>query len=68
MDVEATWLAEKPTRVVALLRQSRTAISGQATWTRTTTRRERCSVELVAVLLSSGQVEVRSRRFECLPV
>jgi hypothetical protein len=32
-----------------------------------TTVRERCSVELAAVLLSSSAVEVRPRYLECLP-
>jgi len=67
MEPEAERLAEKPVQLVGLERLSRTAIVGQATWTRTTTLRERCSVDLTAILLSSGEVEVRSRYFECFP-
>ena len=68
MEPEAERLAEKPAQVIGLERLSRTAIVGQATWTRTTTARERCGVELIAALLNSGEVEVQSRYFECLPV
>jgi hypothetical protein len=66
MEPEAERLAGQPANVVGLQRQSRTAIYGEASWVRITTRRERCAVELVAVLLSSGEVEVRSRYLECL--
>lgn len=68
MEPEAERLAEKPAQVIGLERQSRTAILGQATWTRTTTVRERCFAEMTAVLLGSGEVEVRSRAAECSPV
>jgi hypothetical protein len=68
MEVEAERIAEKPAQVVGIERRSQTAILGEATWTRTTTGQERCSVELVAILLNSGVVEVRSRFFECLPL
>lgn len=68
IEAEGKAIAEKPVRLTGLARKSRTSISGEALWTRTTTSRERCSVELVAVLLNSGEVEVRSRYFECLPV
>lgn len=67
MEPEAERIAEKPAQVAGLQRQSRTVIYGEGFWIRTTTRRERCSVELVAVLLNSGEVEVRSRYPECLP-
>jgi len=67
MEAEGKFIAEKPVRLTGLTRQSRTSIVGEAIWTRTTTERERCSVELVAVLLNSGEVEVRSRYLECLP-
>jgi len=67
MEPEAERLAEKPVGLSGLQRQSRTVISGEASWTHRTTTRERCAVELAAVLLSSGAVEVRSRYFECLP-
>ena len=67
MEVEGERIAEKPVRLLGLARQSRTAIVGEAVWTRNTTVRERCSVELTAVLLASGAVEVRSRYLECLP-
>jgi len=67
MEPEAKRIAEKPVRLTGLRRQSRTVIFGEAAWTRRTTDRERCSVELVAVLLNSGEVEVRSRYLECLP-
>jgi hypothetical protein len=67
MEAEGKFIAEKPVRLTGLVRQSRTSITGEATWIRTTTVRERCSVELVAVLLNSGEVEVRSRYLECLP-
>jgi hypothetical protein len=68
MEAEGKFIAEKPVRLTGLTRQSRTSIAGEATWIRTTTVRERCSVELVAVLLNSGEVEVRSRYLECLPI
>jgi hypothetical protein len=67
MEPEAERIAEKTARLVRLARQSRTVIVGEAIWTRTTTVRERCSVELAAVLLNSGEVEARSRYLECLP-
>jgi hypothetical protein len=67
MEPEARLIAEKPVQLTGLRRQSRTVISGEAGWIRRTSVRERCSVELVAVLLSSGEVEVRSRYLECLP-
>lgn len=67
MEPEAERIAEKPTRVVGLTRQSRTTIFGEAIWTRSTTERERCSVELAASLLNSGALEVTSRYLECLP-
>jgi hypothetical protein len=67
MEPEARRIAEKPVRLSGLRRQSRTVISGEADWIRRTIVRERCSVELVAVLLNSGEVEVRSRYLECLP-
>jgi hypothetical protein len=67
MESEAGRIAEKPAQLNGLLRQSRTVIAGEAAWTRKTTVRERCSIDLVAVLLSSGEVEVRSRGLECLP-
>jgi Excalibur calcium-binding domain len=68
MEPEAERLAEKPAQVIGLERQSRTVILGQATWTRMATVRERCFVDMTAVLLSSGEVEVRSRSAECSPV
>lgn len=68
MEPEARRIAEKPAQLSGLRRQSRTVIAGEAEWTRKITERERCSVELVAVLLNSGEVEVRSRYLECLPV
>jgi hypothetical protein len=68
MEPEAERIAEKPATVVGLTRQSRTTIFGEATWTRMTEQRERCSVELVASLLNSGVLEVASRYLECLPV
>jgi hypothetical protein len=67
MEPEAERIAEKPARLTGLRRQSQTVIVGEAAWTRKTTVRERCTVELAAVLLNSGEVEVRSRFFECLP-
>jgi hypothetical protein len=67
MEPEAERIAEKPVRLLGLARQSRTSIVGEAVWTRTTSVPERCSVELTAVLFSSGFVEVRSRYLECLP-
>lgn len=67
MEPEAERIAEKPAKVVGLQRQSRTTIFGEAIWTRSTTERERCSVELVASLLNSGELEVTSRYLECLP-
>jgi hypothetical protein len=67
MEPEAESIAQGPARVVGLQRQSRTAIYGEAFWFRMATKRERCSVELVAILLNSGEVEVRSRYLECLP-
>lgn len=67
MEPEAERIAEKPAQVIGLERRSRTVIDGQATWTRTRTVRERCAVDLTAVLLNSGEVEVRSQFFECLP-
>ncbi|HEX2266501.1 MAG TPA: hypothetical protein VHH14_09480 [Solirubrobacterales bacterium] len=70
MEGEAERLAEKPVQVLGLERRSRTAIVGGATWTRTakaTKARERCSVDLAAVLLNSGEVEVRPSFFECFP-
>jgi hypothetical protein len=67
MEPEAERIAGKPAQVIGLERQSRTAIRGEATWIRTTALRERCSVELTAVLFNSGEVEVRARSFECLP-
>jgi hypothetical protein len=67
MEPEARRIAEKPVRLTGLRRESQTVIAGEADWTRKTTVRERCSVELVAVLLNSGEVEVRSRFLECLP-
>jgi len=67
MEPEAERIAEKTVRLIGLARQSRTVIVGEAIWTRTTSVRERCSVELAAVLLNSGAVEVRSRYLECLP-
>jgi Excalibur calcium-binding domain len=67
MEAEGKVIAEKPVQLSGLTRQSRTSIFGEATWLRTTTERERCSVELVAVLLNPGEVEVRSRYLECLP-
>jgi hypothetical protein len=67
MEPEAERIAEKSARVAGLTRQSRTTIFGEAIWTRRTTERERCSVELVASLLNSGVVEVSSRYLECLP-
>lgn len=68
MEAEAAYIAEKPAHVFGLRRQSRTVIVGEATWTRKKVVRERCSVELAAVLLNSDVVEVRSRYLECLPV
>lgn len=68
MEPEAERIAGKPAQVADLLRQSRTTIFGEATWTRTTEQRERCSVELIASLLNSGELEVASRYLECLPV
>jgi hypothetical protein len=67
MEPEAERIAGQPAQLRGLQRQSQTAIYGEASWLRTTTKRERCSVELVAVLLNSGEVEVRSRYLECLP-
>lgn len=68
MEPEADRIAGGSAQVVDLLRQNRTTIFGEATWTRTTTeQRERCSVELVASLLNSGELEVLSRYLECLP-
>jgi hypothetical protein len=67
MEPEAERIAEKPVRLLGLARLSRTSIVGEAVWTRTNSVRERCSVELTAVLYSSGFVEVRSRYLECLP-
>jgi hypothetical protein len=67
MEPEAERIAEVPAKVVGLQRHSRTTIFGEAIWTRRTTERERCSVELVASLLNSGEVEVSSRYLECLP-
>ncbi len=67
MEPEADRIAGKPTQVIDLLRQNRTTIFGEASWTRTTEQRERCSVELVASLLNSGELEVLSRYLECLP-
>lgn len=67
MEPEAEQIAEKPVRLLGLTRQSRTSIVGEAVWTRTTSVRERCSVELTAVLFSTGFVEVRSRYRECFP-
>lgn len=66
MEPEAEQIAQKPVQVLGLERHSRITIFGQATWTRTTLERERCSVDLVASLLNSGVVEVQSRYFECL--
>lgn len=65
---EAERLAEKPVPVIGLERQSRVTIFGQSTWTRTTPAPERCSVELIASLLASGEVEVQKRYLECLPL
>jgi len=67
MEPEAERIAEKPVRLLGLARQSRTSIIGEAVWTRMTSVREQCSVELTAVLFSSGFVEVRSRYLECFP-
>jgi hypothetical protein len=67
MEPEAERIAEKPVRLLGLVRQSRTSIVGEAVWTRTTSVHERCSVELTAVLFNSGFVEVRSRYLECFP-
>ncbi len=67
MEPEAERVAEKPVKVVGLQRNSRTTILGEAIWTRKTTERERCTVELVASLLNSGTLEVSSRYLECLP-
>ena len=67
METEAERIAERPAKVVGLERNSRTTIFGEATWTRRTTERERCSVELIASLLNSGALEVTSRYLECLP-
>jgi hypothetical protein len=67
MEPEAERIAEKPVRLIGLSRQSRTSIVGEAVWARTTSVRERCSVELTAVLFSSGFVDVRSRYLECFP-
>lgn len=68
MEAEADYIAEKPAHLFGLRRQSRTVIVGEATWTQKKTVRERCSVELAAVLLNSDVVEVRSRYLECFPV
>jgi hypothetical protein len=67
MEPEAERIAEKPANVFGLQRQSRTTIFGEAVWFRRTAERERCSVELVASLLNSGELEVLSRYLECLP-
>ena len=67
MEPEAERIAEGPAKVVGLQRNSRTTIFGEAIWIRRTTERERCSVELIASLLNSGELEVTSRYLECLP-
>jgi hypothetical protein len=67
MEPEAERIAGKPAQVVGMERRSLTVIDGEAVWVRTGTVRERCSVYLTAFLLGSGEVEVRSQLFECLP-
>lgn len=64
---EAERIAEKPVQVVNLESLSRTQVFGQAAWPRTTGQRENCSLDLVAILLGSGEIEVRVRYFECVP-
>lgn len=67
MELKVEQFAEKSVPVIGLERRSRTAILGQASWTRMGRVRERCSVDMAAVLLNSGEVEVRTSFFECLP-
>jgi hypothetical protein len=67
MEVKAEGVAEKAVQVVNLESLSRTRVFGQSAWTRTTDRRENCSLDLVAILLGSGEIEVRMRFFECVP-
>lgn len=67
MESKAEGIAEKPVQVVNLESLSRTRVFGQSAWTRTASRRENCSLDLVAILLGSGEIEVRVRFFECVP-
>lgn len=67
-ESEAERIAEKPAELPWLERRSRTSVVGEAAWTRNRAGvRERCSIELNAILSGSGEVEVRSRNLECLP-
>lgn len=67
MVAEAERIAEKPVQVVNLESLGRTRVFGQAAWPRNTGERENCSLDLVAILLDSGELEVRVRFFECVP-
>lgn len=65
MAAEAERIAEKRVRVDNLSRQSRTRVFGQAFWFRSPGDKENCTLDLLAVLVDSGEVEVRTRYFDC---
>jgi hypothetical protein len=65
MGQEASRLAERPLQPYNLERLSTTSIYGQAYWVRDPATRENCTLGMGAVLLGSGEVEVRTRSLDC---
>ncbi len=65
MNREAERIAEMPVQVYNLERQSRTSVFSQAYWIRDPGTHENCTLDLMAVMLGSGEIEVRTRSLSC---
>jgi len=62
---EASRIAERPVEPYNIERLSTISVYGQAYWVRDPATRENCTLGMSAVLLGSGEIEVRTRSLDC---